>query len=324
MSKPKELYLYSPIYDFVAETLISAMEEADGLDICMRVNSPGGNPISTWGVCAKMQERTNSNKIKVDGGAMSSACYMLLFADEVEALDVSTFMLHRAAMYNPSPEDQLYVDKVNADLRAKLEAKVGAAKFKQVTGVSIKSMFEDEERIDVNLTAKQMKELGIVTKITKLNPADITAFNDKMYRVAAATSEQEQVKTPIIKNTMTIEKLKAEHKDVFDAIFNQGVEAEKDRAGAWMTYADVDPEAVKKGIEGGKAISQTQMSEFTRKAISAETLKALEGGNPPAVETEEDKTNGKSVEATKKEKEFSDFQKNLNAKLHIKTVEAGA
>lgn len=320
MSKPKELYLYSPIYDFVAETLISAMEEASEGDITIRVNTPGGNPIAGWGIIAKMQEIKNSVKIKVDGAAQSMGAFMLLFAEEVEALDVSSFMFHRAAMYAPSAEDQMFLDKVNADLRSKLEAKVGAAKFKEVTGVSIKSLFEAEERIDVNLSAKQMKDLGVVTKITKLTPKDLNAFNDKMYRVAA-TSETEPVKTPI-KNTMNIEKLKAEHKEVFDAIFNLGVEAEKDRAGAWMTYADVDPEAVKKGIEGGKPISQTQMSEFTRKAISAETLKALEGGSPAAVETEEDKTKGKSVEATKKEKEFADFQKDLNAKLGIKTPEA--
>ena len=76
----------------------------------------------------------------------------------------------------------------DGSLREKLEAKVGAAKFKEVCGCSIKSMFEDEKRTDINLTAKQMKEMGIVTKITKLTPADVTATDGNTLTVAMNAS----------------------------------------------------------------------------------------------------------------------------------------
>ena len=102
----KELYLYSTIYDFVAERLIAEMEAVKGEDITLRVNTPGGNIFAGWGIIAKMQEHEGKVKIKADGMAGSFGLYMLAFADEVEALDMTTGLLHRADVPVDGNRDQ--------------------------------------------------------------------------------------------------------------------------------------------------------------------------------------------------------------------------
>lgn len=316
MSK-KEIYLYSGIYDFVAQEVIQAMEENSGEDITMRVNSPGGNVFAGWGIIAKMQEREGKVNIKVDGAAFSMTAFMLLFADNVEALDVSTFMFHRANMYVSTPEDQVFLDKVNAGLRKKMEAKIDTAKLKELTGTSIKDLFEAENRIDLVLDAKQMKALGIVNKITKLTPAEATAFNEKMYAVAA-TSEENPTNENQNKNTMTKEDFKLKHPDAYAAIVKESVDAERDRVGAWMAFSKADPEAVAKGIKEGKNLSQTEMAELSVKMLSANALDKIAGESAEAVVTAEVKDKKDDKGKTEAQKKDEAFEKSIDAMLNIK------
>ena len=315
MSK-KEIYLYSGIYDFVAQEVIQAMEENSGEDITLRVNSPGGNVFAGWGIIAKMQEREGKVAIKVDGAAFSMTAFMLLFADSVEALDVSTFMFHRANMYVSTPEDQAFLDKVNGGLRKKMEAKIDTNKLKELTGTSIKDLFEAENRIDLVLDAKQMKALGIVNKITKLTPAEATAFNEKMYAVAAvAEPADDKTKNPI---QMTKEEFKAKHPEVYAAIATEAVTAERDRVGAWMAFSKADPEAVAKGIKEGKTLSQTEMAELSVKMLSGKTLEAIKDENAEAVKTEEVKDPKNAKAKTDAEKEVAAFEERIDGHLGLK------
>lgn len=319
----KEILFYNyGIGADTAQVFIKELEEAKADDVTVRINSPGGNPFFGWGAIAKFKEHEGKKKIKVDGAAQSMAAYMILFGEDVEALDVSNILFHRASMNIYSDEDKRFLDSINANLRKKLEAKVDAAKWKEVTGVSIKDMFESENLIDVSLNAKQAKQLGIINKIVTLKPNELTALNEKFSGVAAKVDpdKEKENQNPI---KMTKEELKSKHPDVYASIVKEGIEAEQDRAGAWMAFVDIDPEAVKKGIDEGKSLSQKQMAEFSRKAMSAAALTDLEKEGAPKAETEEVKDkDGKKTEATKKEAEVNAFQKEVFQKLGIKTAEA--
>lgn len=304
----KELYLYNPIFSFVAEDLITAMEENSAQDIVIRVNSPGGSVNAGWGIIAKMQERSGKTTMKVDGAAMSMAAVALLFADRVEALDVSTIMLHRADMYIESPEDQKYLDQVNATIRAKMEKKINAEVFKNVTGHEISEMFSGEKRLDVFLTAKQAKEIGLVTAINKVNPKEIEAFNNKYFKIAA---EAEPIK---IDKKMDLSKLKAEHPEVYALAVAEGVAKEKSRVEVWAHYAEVDPKAVNEGIKSGKEITQLQIVELTEKKFNGKALKGIESENANPIKTEADKTTGdNSKDADAKAK--AEFDKALDEQI---------
>ena len=163
----KELYLYSPIYDFVVESLVSQLEENMGNEVCIRANTPGGDVFAGYALCAKMQEHGNVT-VKVDGNANSIGSMALLYAKKVECLDVTTFVLHRADMYVSTPEQQTFLDKINKDLKSKYLQRFDKESFKEVTGVSIDEMFNPEKRIDIVLDAKQAKRIGLIQKINKL------------------------------------------------------------------------------------------------------------------------------------------------------------
>lgn len=314
----KELYLYSQIYSFVAEDLISQMEECGNeSDITMRINSGGGDVFATFGLMAKIQERKGKTNMKVDGIAASAAAILLCFADHCECLDTSTIMLHRAIGNTSTPEDVALVDKINASLRTQLENKIDGKVLKAIKGVSIKNLFEDEKRVDLFLTASEAKQIGLVDKINKLSIKEIKAYSERAFAVAAHFNPTAQTETEATKTTikMTLEKIKAEHPELFAQIVALGVAQEKDRVEAILVFNELDPVAVKAAIAGGKQLSQKEISEFTLKAISANSLKDIKkdaAGNVITAEVENTTT------LTEKEKTVLAFEKELRVKMGLK------
>lgn len=312
----KELLLYSHIFDFTAETLIAEIEENMDEPITIRANTPGGNVMAGWGIIAKMQEHGNVN-MKIDGSVASMGTFITIFANKVEALDVSKVHLHRASMFVDSQEDQDFLDSVNADLKKKLKAKINEAKFKEITGISINQLFDADKRINVTLTAKEAKQVGLVDKVITLKPSEVKAFQDSFYKIAASKKDVDEPITQPIKNkpkpkTMNIETLKAEHPDLFKEIYDKGVTAERDRVGAWATFLDVDSEKVVKAIKEGDELTATATAELTRKSVNAKVLGNVEGDNAGATETEETEQ-----EKSEKDKKIEAFKKDVNINLGI-------
>ena len=301
----KELYLYSPIYDFVAEDLISKMDEYENEDITIRLNTPGGSVFAGWGIIAKMQERTKKTNLKLDGAVASMGSLIAIFGDYVESLDITNIMIHRADMLVESPEDQTFLDNVNKQLRSKLESKIDTKKLKELKGISIKDLFEKDERIDLWLTAKEAKQLGLVNKINTLTPKELTAFNNKMFSVAAEFNPSP------INTIMTLEELKAKHPALFTEAVAVGVAQENDRIGACMVFAEIDLPGVKQAIESGKPLSAKQTAEFQLKMFSNKSLTALAGEGAKPLTTEE--IAAKVI--TDKQKEMDAFE--ASAKTHL-------
>lgn len=291
------------------------MELNSDEDLTLRVNSPGGQVLAGWGIIAKMNERKGKTNIKVDGGAMSMAAMLCVYADSVECLDVSTFMLHRASGYVENPEDQAWLDRVNKDLRSKLESKLDSKILKDLTGYSIKDLFEGDKPVDLFMDAKTAKSVGLVDKINKVNPKEIKAFNDKLFQAAAIGMPDEPIKI----KTMTIEQLKAEQPGVYAQIFAlgaaEGVMTERDRVEACLTFIDADAKGVKEAIASGKPLSAKQMAEFTLKIVSSKKLEAIEGDSANSVntpDTDPAKT-AAAVVASKKEDELKAWAKGVQA-----------
>ena len=107
---------------------------------------------------------------------------------------------------------------------------------------------------------------------------------------------------------MTLAKLKEKHPELYAQVIAAGAEAERDRVGAWMAFADIDIKAVSEGINGGKNISAKEMAEFSRKALSAEQLKLIQKNSPGATKTDE------SDGATEKQKQLDAFAKEAETK----------
>lgn len=169
------ILLYFQIWDFIAAEFIQKLNEFEGKDTTVRINSPGGSVFAGWGMIAAIKEFTGNLIVKVDGVAASMACYIVLFCENAECVDTSRFMLHPARGYVETDDDQKLLDDINKDLKAKMNQKFDASLFESVTGHSIDEMFE--KNIDIWLNAKQAKKLGLVNKINRLDTSEQQAFS---------------------------------------------------------------------------------------------------------------------------------------------------
>lgn len=302
----KELLLYTGIYNSTAEAFINSMEEAKDDNVTIRINGPGGDVFAGWGMIAKLKEHTGQSKIKVDGHAASMHFNFMLYGDDVEVLDVSKLMFHRASMYIENEADQKFLDNVNKDLRRVIESKVDKKLWEEITGHSIKSLFESEDRVDVWLDPKDAKKLGLVNKIVKIS--DASANDETFKRLVAMTgfnitnSKKQGEKTE--NSIMTKEELKQKHPELYASIVKEGVDSERDRVESWLVFNDVDSKAVAEGIESGKEISRKSISDFQLKVMSSNTLDNAKSDSEGDIN---DKT-PKSKEE-KKEDELNDFYK---------------
>jgi len=311
----KEILLYNYIVDETVQDIIERMEENMNEEIILRINSGGGSVFSGWGVPAKMQEHGSVN-IKVDGLAASMAAQWCLYANDVECLDVSRFLLHRADAPVTNEEQQKLLDGVNKDLRSKMKMKLNADKFKEIAGMTIDQMFDAEEQVNVWLTAKQAKSIGLVNKVTKLNPTQVKAMNEFIYKVAAQAEPEKKIETQI-HTIMTLAELKAQHPGIYNEAVAigraEGKAEEKDRVDACLVFMDIDSKGVKAAIESGKPLSAKQTAEFMLKSTSADSLKALAAAAAPAVTT----VAVSPTAATEKEKKEEEFMQEVYASIGL-------
>ncbi len=167
---------------------------------------------------------------------------------------------------------------------------------------------------DVLLTGKEMKDIGLVDKITKVNPTEVKAFNERMFAIAAEHAPKPNINPN--SNIMTVAEIKAQHPALYAEIFGLGVTAgtseERDRVGSWLPFASVDAELVSKSIKEGTKLSASAMSEMNVKMISAQGLKKIEADAPGAVKTEEPKT--------EKDKGVAAFEASVDKALGKKAI----
>lgn len=327
----KDILIYGSINEETSAEFIEDINEAlyedPATEIVVRINSNGGSPEYTWGMIAKFNELTGIKKVKNDGKSYSMGLFFNCYVENASALDVSNFLLHRAAYPQWIEQDPEYFNQamrenlaaINKSLRAAFEAKVDVAKFEKLKGVTLDEVFSMESRIDVNLTAAEAKKIGLINEIVVITPqlkAEIEAnLNNYTVGIAAKYTET-KINNPINNNNpkksiMTIETLKAEHPAVYAQALALGVEQEKDRVGSIMAFNDIDPEAVKKAIASGKFLSETEKSELAIKAIAKLKLTATKEESAPAATTTEEAA-AKPEAEIKADAFMAEVKKNIN------------
>lgn len=306
----KEIYLYYPIYDFVAEAVISDINDNMGKPCSMRVCSPGGSVRAGYGIFAKMKEHGNVN-VKVDGSADSMASFLPMYAKTSECLNVSRFVFHRADMIIENEDDQNYLNSVNDDLKNQMKLRVNANAWKAITSISIDELFDPNSRKDYIITGAQAVEIGLCDTLRMLTPSigeELAALNKRFYQAAAHAEPQKQ-------NTMTLIELKEKHPELYAEVkadAKKEISAkEKDRIGSWMVFNSVDPESVRKGIESGEELSSTKLAEFTMKLASGKHLENISSENAETTHTKEQATGTEN----KVEKDAKEAQAAFDAKM---------
>jgi ATP-dependent protease ClpP protease subunit len=333
----KEILLYGAIYSWTVRDLINEMIGAGNSPVTLRINTDGGSVVDCWGVIAKFRELTGAKKIKVDGRAHSMGMFFCCYADDVTALDVSQFLVHRAGYSEYFEGSDMFtdalkanLDKINADLRAAFEAKVDVEKFEKISGVTVDDIFSMEGRKEVFLTAKQAKSIGLISRIEKITPevkAKIDAYALDVAAHFQVEAKEDKNENPKSQN-MTFEDFIRKHPEAAAAMKAQILKEERDRVGAYLVFIDADPAAVKAGIESGDAMSQTAMAELTVKAAANGALASLQKETtetPKGEEAKPEAKNANEIEISTEEpnaeaedsQKVKDFEAEVMANLNL-------
>lgn len=319
----KEILLYTSFNAYSVSDFITELEANKGNDVVIRMNTPGGSVYDGYGAIAKYKEFPNKKSIKVDGRADSFGAYFVCMADDVECLDVSNFTFHRAAMPSWFEADaNLFTDEVkanlnniNASLRAGIESKVDAAKWKRVTGVSLDDMFSLSARINVPVNAKQAEKLGIVNRVVKITPSklsEIKAYSAGLAAEYAPLVEAETTNTKTTKH-MTAAQIKAEFPEVYEAIQSEALTAEKERVAAFNEFKDIDAKSVLDAIVSGEKYGAAFAAKMTVKAMSKKGLANIEASNAGDTNTDEQAANADSSDAAAFEAQKAEILKTAKA-----------
>lgn len=346
---PTDILLFGAIWEYNAlyffDQINEALKDDPAAELTLRINCEGGSPDYGMSMIQKVQELSEQISIKVGMACHSMALFMLVFVDttKVEAMDLLQAVFHRAAYpewiegssWFPTSIQYEMLVKANKDLEKAFRAKVNVEALEALPqfknkDLKLKDIFSLESRIEVLLTASDLKKIGLVGKINKMIPtkaaeskAQMDAFKNcrslEEFRMAAQTPE---VKNPKPTN-MTLADLKAENPALYAEIYNagllagktEGITAEKDRIEACMVFIDIDPAGVKAAIESGKPLTAKQMAEFALKSTSASQIKKIEKDSEATGDIQTPAPD--AVEKTAKEKTISEFEKGVAASLKI-------
>lgn len=174
---------------------------------------------------------------------------------------------------------QSEVNKLHLDFQASSKAARPNIKPEQMMG----DMFPASQVVGTMIDAIGTEQQAIA-KIIELSKANKNPLN-------------------ISNKVMTAAEFKAQHPEAHAEILAAGVSAEKDRVDTWMVFHDLDPVAVAKGIESGKAVSNKEMAAFNLKAATNGALANLQRDSNGNVVTPEAVT---EVVVTKTAKELAD------------------
>ena len=279
-----EILIYSDIYSFTAEAFINSINSIDGDSLVVRMDTNGGDPQSTFGMVAKFNEFDGDKLLKVDGRANSSGFFFVAMVENVEALDVSEFVVHRAAYPEWVESSERFTDEMKANLKTindhlkkAFEKKVDIKAFEELKGVKVKEIFSMDSRIDVKLTAKEAKKICLIKKINKLTPEMTALIDSKRFDVAANYTpkpENKKEEQPKVEKKMTKEEFKIAHPEAYASVVGEGVAKRN-------AEIETENEAIEaKKVEREK-IKAEVLAEIEAKKANPE--KALEGESAPKV-----------------------------------------
>ena len=325
---PKDILLYNRVDAESSAEFINELSEAEGYDIVVRVNGPGGSPEYGWGMVAKFSEFQGKKKIKVDGMAFSMYCSLLCYCDDVEALDVSEFMVHRAAYpewfesnpeYFTEPYKQNLI-RINASLEKAFRAKVNVEAFENMkqckdAGITVESLFSMDQRCDVFFSAKDAKKIGLINKINAITPS--IAAEIERHQIIVVAKAAHFVSKPIKNDkVMTLAELKAAHPEVYAQAVNEGVIEERDRVGSILAFIDIDAKECETIVASGKKLTETQRSEFAKKQVSKMALGLLKTESADAIPTVENPVStGAKTDAQKHAEKLAALEADLMSGL---------
>jgi ATP-dependent Clp endopeptidase proteolytic subunit ClpP len=160
----KEILIYDVIgsFDLTAKNVIEQLNDANGEDILVRINSVGGDVFEGMAMYNALKKYEGNVKIEIEGLSASMASIIMLAGDEVSASENSLIMVH-------NPSAGVMGESKDLNKRAELLDKM---KSQMVTIYKGKSTISEEEIISMMdeetwFTADEAMAVGLIDNVTE-------------------------------------------------------------------------------------------------------------------------------------------------------------
>lgn len=179
-----ELLIFGPIgadawgdgYEVSAMAVANALQEASGVDLDIKINSPGGSIFEAKTISALLQGYTGQITTTIVGIAASAASWATFAASKsVRAYKGAFLMIHNA--HGAAYGDKVQMRKT-ADLLDKLDASM-AQSYADATGRPVEE-FLDAMSVETFYTAEEALAVGLVSEIVD---ADAEPLNSRALKL---------------------------------------------------------------------------------------------------------------------------------------------
>ena len=174
---PRQIFLFSPIYDFTAESVTKQLLDLDresNEEITMFINSPGGSVIAMFAIIDIMNAVKSPVRTIVMGQAASAAAIIASSGNKRLMTESSRFMIHEVwtlmgGSVSEIDEDLKQMTKEQDKLIAILSKNTGK------TADQIKSAIKKTNKF---LDANESKRFGLVDSIIKKDSAQVLKLSE--------------------------------------------------------------------------------------------------------------------------------------------------
>lgn len=160
----KEILIYDVIgsFDLTAKSIIEQLNEYDGEDVLVRINSVGGDVFEGMAIYNALKKYDGRVKVEIEGLSASMASIIMLAGDEISASENSLIMIH-------NPSAGVMGESKDLSKRADLLDKM---KTQMVTIYKGKSNISEEEIISMMdeetwFTSEEAMNVGLIDNVTE-------------------------------------------------------------------------------------------------------------------------------------------------------------
>lgn len=170
-----------------AAALITALASADGKDVVMHINSPGGDVFEARAMAAAIVAHPGKVTAQIDGCCASAATYLALACNEVRMTDGALFMVHNSWTMAMGDKNDLIetadlLDKIDGAITNDYVNKTGASAETVKGWMDATTWFTAAEALDAKL-------IDAIDSNTKAKPKKMAQWNLAAYPNAPKATE---------------------------------------------------------------------------------------------------------------------------------------
>lgn len=270
---------FNTTYREIISAIKSAEENNDIEEIILKIDSPGGNVNGLFGVVEALQKVEKPIITKVVNICCSAAFAIGAQSDKIITSNIASQIGSvgiLASFY--IEENEITITSSDAPKKAPDITTLEGVKIVKDQLDAMHKIFVDAIAFGRNTTSENInKNYGKGTTFLAQQALDAGMIDsiDSMQKKSKKITLKTETK-------MDIRTLKAQHREVYDAIFKLGINEERDRVGAhlMMGKSSGDMETAFKAVEDGSEMTRTLQAKYLSAGMNNRDIENRTADNP--------------------------------------------